>query len=210
MGAETWSELVVMILDGCFMLGLLLLLRCSNTGSNLTELALVFSIGEDLETSLLLGLHGMESSGFLLVRFQHLLLSQLVVSLVHNGLLLSCVQSLEVVWLDTMWGEGRLLGCWVLGHEVVIQSEILVMSSLELLLSHPCGILISLLFGHLCVSLLVCDEHVLSVLVVLSLCSLKQLDEVVLLLGESIISALILLLVERLLADLLGGPVSLL
>ena len=105
LGAETWSLLVIMVLDESFVLGLLLFLCCSDTGSNFTELSLVFSVGKDLKASLLLSLHGKELLSFLLIFLKHFLFSELVGSLIEDSLLLSGVQSLEVVWLNSVWGE---------------------------------------------------------------------------------------------------------
>jgi len=93
------------VLDGGGVLSLLLLLCCSDTGGDLAELSLVFSVGEDLEASLLLGLHGEHLLGVLLVLLEHFLFSELVSSLVENGLLLSGVQPFEVVWLYSVWSK---------------------------------------------------------------------------------------------------------
>jgi len=105
LGAEAWPLLVVVVLDGGGVLGLLLLLCCSDTGGDFTELSLVFSVGEDLEASLLLGLHGEHLFGILLVLLEHFLFSELVCSLVKDGLLLGGVESFEVVWLYSVWGK---------------------------------------------------------------------------------------------------------
>lgn len=210
LGAEAWSLLIVVVLDNSGVLGLLLLLGGSDTGSNLTELSLVFSIGENLEASILLSLHGEESLGFLFVLFKHFLFFKLVGSLVEDGLLLSGVQPLEVVWLHSVWGEGGLLSGWVLGHEVMGEGELFIMSGLELLLTYGSGISISLLLGHLGVGSLVGPLHLDSLSLVLGLGVLKKLAEVILLLGESIVSGSLLLLEELLLTDLLSGPVCLL
>jgi len=189
---------------------LLLFLCCSDTGSDLTELSLVFSVGEDLETSLLLGLHGKHLLGILLVLLEHFLFSELVSSLVEDGLLLSSVKSLEVIGLYSMWSKLGLLASWVLSHERIGQSELLVVCCLELFFAHGGGVSISLLFCHLSVSSLIGDLHLDSLFVVLGLCDFEKLDEMVLLLAESIVSCLFLLLEELLLANLLGGPVGLL
>ena len=105
LGAEAWPLLVVVVLDGGGVLGLLLLLGCSDTGGDFTELSLVFSVGEDLEASLLLGLHGEHLFGILLVLLEHFLFSELVCSLVKDGLLLGGVEPFEVVWLYSVWGK---------------------------------------------------------------------------------------------------------
>lgn len=90
------------------------------------------------------------------------------------------------------------------------QSELFVVCGLELFLSDGGGVSISLLLGQLGVSRLVGDFHLDSLSIVLSLSSFEKFDEVVLLLGKSIVSCSVLLLEELLLANLLGGPVGLL
>ena len=90
------------------------------------------------------------------------------------------------------------------------QSELLVVCGLELFLADGGGISISLLLCQLGVRFRVGNLHLDSLSVVLGLGSFEKFDEMVLLLGESIVSCFFLLLEELLLANLLGGPVSLL
>ena len=208
--AEAWPFLIVWVLEQLIVFSLLLLLSGPYASLHFAEFALVFSVSKDLLASLLLSLHGQQFLSFFFVGLEHLTFSQLVLPLVHYRLLLCCIESLEMIWFNTMRGKARDFSGWVLSHEVVSFCEALVVSSLHLLLSQPSSILISFFLGNLRVGLFICNLHIPSCLIVLGLCLFEQLVEVLCLLVECIISGPFLLFVEFLLPNLLIRPISLL
>ena len=76
----------------------------------------------------------------------------------HTGSLLSA-ESLEVVWLDSMWSKHRLLSLWVLSHKIVVQSIVLLVVTLELSICMLSCLSILLLLCKLAVGISGCLLH---------------------------------------------------
>ena len=81
----------------------------------------------DLKASVVLQLECPEPVFLLTLPLEECLLDDLLVTLVKDGRLLLIIEALEVVWLDSVRGQHRLLGGRVLRHEVIRQSEIHLM-----------------------------------------------------------------------------------
>ena len=118
--------------------------------------------------------------------------------------------TLEVVGLDAVGGEHRLLRGGVLSHEVMVVSMINISSSLELLVCALRNITIPLLLRELHVSVLNRLLHVNAMLRVLVLRVSQELVEVQLLLVVHVLRESRLLRKELSLSDLLVDPVLLL
>ena len=69
---------------------------------NISELAFVLAVGEDLLAAQVLLLLSEQTFGISLLFTRHLGLTHLHLTLIHNSLLLLGVHALEVVGLDTM------------------------------------------------------------------------------------------------------------
>ena len=113
---EGWHFLIIRIGPDLFVLHFLLLLSSTGSICNCTLLLLQFTVGENLLSTQVFLLHGPESLFFLLGFLQHFCLLKLKSSLVHDLLLLFLTESLEVVWLDTVWGS---MDCSVFGSSVI-------------------------------------------------------------------------------------------
>ena len=87
------------------------------------------------------------------------LLDDLLVTLVKDGRLLLVVEALEVVGLDSVRGQHRLLGGRVLGHEIIGQSKIHLMGLLVRPVLPLSQLGVTLLLGELQVVLLGGTEH---------------------------------------------------
>ena len=81
----------------------------------------------DLKASVVLLLQCPEPVFLLSLSLKKCMLNELLVALVKNGRLLLIIETLEVVGLDSVRGQHRLLGGRVLRHEVIRQSEIHLM-----------------------------------------------------------------------------------
>ena len=106
------------------------------------------------------------------------LLDELLVSLVRDGRLLLIIEALEVVGLDSVRSQHRLLGGRVLGHEIIFQSEIHLMCLLVGSVLPLPQLGIPLLLGELQVVLLGGTEHVGSLCLMICLSLLQHLVEV--------------------------------
>ena len=189
---------------------LLLSLRLLHSCCNLSQLSFVLSICKHLHPSLLLSLHCQQLFCLFLICFEHLSLSELIFSLIHDCCLLLRIKAFKMVWLDSVGSKRWLLSSRVFCHEIMGQCKILVMFSLHLLFGHPSYVFIPLLLCHLCICLLVCDFHISSCLSMLLLCFVEKFIEMESLLSESTVSCLLLLFKELLLTNLLRSPVGLL
>ena len=80
----------------------LLFLSRPCTIGNISELAFVLAVGEDLLAAQVLLLLSEQTFGISLLFTRHLGFTHLHLALIHNSLLLLGVHALEVVGLDTM------------------------------------------------------------------------------------------------------------
>ena len=80
----------------------LLFLSSPSTIGNISELAFVLAIGEDLLAAQVLLLLSEQTFSISLLFTHHLGLTHLHLTLIHNSLLLLGVHALEVVGLDTV------------------------------------------------------------------------------------------------------------
>ena len=81
----------------------------------------------DLKASVLLLLQCPEPVFLLSLPLKKCMLDELLVTLVKNGRLLLIIETLEVVGLDSVRGQHRVLGGRVLRHEVNFQRKIHLM-----------------------------------------------------------------------------------
>ena len=119
-------------------------------------------------------------------------------------------ETLEVVRLDAMRSKHGLLGCCVLGHKIMIHGEVHVSRCLQLLIRSLRNVSITLLFGHLGVSVLHGFLYISASLCMGLLSLVKNVVEVFRLLIMSCISESRLVLVKGTFANLLIDPVLLL
>ena len=91
-----------MIFNASFEFVSLLFLSGSSTIGNISELAFVLTIGEDLLAAQVLLLLSEQTFGICLLFTRHLSLTHLHLAFIHNSLLLLSVHALEVVGLDAM------------------------------------------------------------------------------------------------------------
>ena len=91
-----------MIFNASFEFVSLLFLSSPSTIGNISELAFVLAIGEDLLAAQVLLLLSEQTFGICLLFTRHLGFTHLHLALIHNSLLLLSVHALEVVGLDTM------------------------------------------------------------------------------------------------------------
>ena len=117
------------------------------------------AVSKDLLSSEVLLLHGPESLLLLLCLSEHLGFLDLESSLVHHSSSLLGAESLEVVWLDSVWSEHRLLSLWVLSHEIVGQSKVLLVVALELSICVLSSLSVLLLLCKLAVGVSSCLLH---------------------------------------------------
>ena len=91
-----------MISNDGFVFVSLLFLSSPGTIGNISELAFVLTISEDLLAAQVLLLLSKQAFGICLMFTRHLSLTHLHLTLIHNSLLLLGVHALEVVGLDTV------------------------------------------------------------------------------------------------------------
>ena len=132
----------------------LLLLRSTSAVCNIPQATFVLTIGKDLLTAQVLLLLGPHTISILLILFSHLSLPHLHTTLVHHGSCLLGVETLEMVRLDAMWRQHRLLCCRVLCHEVVSIGRVHICGCLKLLVGTLSSVSVSLLFSCLGVGIL--------------------------------------------------------
>ena len=168
------------------------------------------AVSEHLLAAEVLLLHGPHALLIEELLLGHLGLTHLHLALVHDVSLLLGIHTLEVVGLDAVGGEHRLLRGGVLSHEVMVVSMINISSSLELLVCALRNITIPLLLRELHVSVLNRLLHVNAMLRVLVLRVSQELVEVQLLLVVHVLRESRLLRKELSLSDLLVDPVLLL
>lgn len=177
---------------------------------NRSKIFLHFSVVEDLITSYLFELHGVQLVLLLLLLLHHFGLSYLHFSLEINLVNLVLIQSLEVVWFDSMRSQHAHLSLRVLSHEIVVISEL----ELVRLLLCPGLVLLNLplffLLGHDLIDVVRVDLVLRPRLIVLVLRLLQQVIEFQGLLVEQLVNCLIESLLRLLLADLLLAPIPLL
>lgn len=182
--------LVVRVLPLLVMLLLLLLLSRPRSDGHLAARLLHSTVVEHLLSTKVLLLQGPQTGLLLLGLLLHFRFTHLLGSLMHNRSFLVLVKALEVVGLYSMRSEHGLFCCRVFGHKVVGCCE-LDFSSCGLLGGRKRSLVtVTLLAGHLVISLLVVHDHVSPLLGVCLLGLLKQLvvvgvELVSLLLGHS-------------------------
>ena len=96
------GPLIVVIFNASFMFVPLLLLSRPSTIGNISELAFVLAIGEDLLTAQVLLLLGPQAISILLMFAGHLSFTHLHLAFIHNSRHLLLVHAFEVVGLNTM------------------------------------------------------------------------------------------------------------
>jgi hypothetical protein len=106
------------------------------------------------------------------------LLDDLLITLVKDSRLLLIVEALEVVGLDSVRSQHRLLGGWVLGHEIIGLSVIHLMCLLVGPVLPLSQLGIPLLLSELQVVLLGGTEHVGALCLMSGLSLLQYLVEV--------------------------------
>lgn len=168
------------------------------------------SVGEDLLAAQVFLLHGPETLLLLLGLLEHIHFFHLEGTLIHHGSRLFSIESLEVVWLDAVGGQHRLLCLRVLRHEVVIVSEFNIGALLQLLEVSGSAVSVALLLSHLRIGVLHCLLHVNAVLSVSLLRLLKQVVEVGRLVIVGCLREFLLLSVKITFAYLLVDPILLL
>lgn len=177
---------------------------------NRSKIFLHFSVVEDLITSYLFELHGVQLVLLLLLLLHHFGLSNLHFSLEIDLVNLVLIQSLEVVWFDSVRSQHAHLSLRVLSHEIVVISEL----ELVRLLLCPGLVLLNLplffLLGHDLIDVVRVDLVLRPRLIVLVLRLLQQVIEFQGLLVEQLVNCLIESLLRLLLADLLLAPIPLL
>jgi hypothetical protein len=108
-------------------------------------LPLHLSVIQYLHSSHLLLLQGPQLLLLFFLLLHHLLFFELLFPFVHNITLLLIIESLEVIRLNTVIGQLRLSGGWVLGHEIIGQCVV----SLMILLIKPIFFLFRILVSLL-------------------------------------------------------------
>ena len=108
-----------MIFPRSVVLGFLLFLGSSGAVSDLSLFPFHFTIVKDLKASEMLLLESPESLFFFLSIFCRLSLSDLLASLVQDGVPLLLVKTFKVIGLDSVGCKHRLFRRWVLSHEIV-------------------------------------------------------------------------------------------
>jgi len=177
---------------------------------NRSKIFLHFSVVENLITSYLFELHGVQLVLLLLLLLHHFGLSDLHFSLEINLVNLVLIQSLKVVRFDSVWSQHAHLSLRVLSHEIVVISEL----ELVRLLLCPGLVLLNLplffLLGHDLIDVVRVDLVLRPRLIVLVLRLLQQVIEFQGLLVEQLVNCLLESLLRLLLADLLLAPIPLL
>lgn len=199
-----------MIPPGGVILLLLLLLSGLDSLGNHSLLPLHFAVGKDLLSSKMLLLQSPQLFLFSLCFLQHFLFVQLLVSFVQDCLPLLLVKALEVVGLDSVGSQHRLLSGWVLGHEVVVLSEVNLVSGLEQFIAAVFVVGVTLVLSHLGVGISTCLSHFETFALVILLGLRKDVIEVSSLVVDDSVSIFIILLVKLFLPNLLLNPVGLL
>jgi len=177
---------------------------------HITARSLHFSVLQNLLAAQMLLLKGPEFVFFSLGFPQKFLLFDLLGTFVHNGTSLLRVHSLEVVGLDSVISEHRLLGQRVFGHKIMGLSEVHLVSLLVNVVGSLGIISISLRLSHLCVRVLHGFEHGSPLSSVLVLLLSQQFVQVQILRIVSVLVSLSLFSVKFFLSLLLSDPVSLL
>lgn len=178
--------------------------------SHFTQLSFVLAVGQDLVPTEVFLLHCPHALFISLLLFHHFGLSHLHFSLVHDLRSLVGVHALEMIRLDAMGRQHRLLRGRVLRHKVVRACEVHIALRLQLLVGALSVIPIAFLFGQLQVGVLHRALHVRTRGRVLILRIGEKPVEVQRLIVMDLVSESLLLLVELTLADLLLDPVPLL
>ena len=202
--------LVVWVNPSAFLVSGLSSLQLSVLVLHTSMVLLKVSISQDLLTTNVFLLHGVSLILVYLLLLHEAGLLQLLGSLIVDVVDLTLIESLKVVWLDSVVSEHAHFSLRVLSHEVVGGGEgdlfLVEVSPIIVVVS----ISLSLLLGHLLVNFL-CELLVVKpVLVVLTLSLSQNLVEVDGLLVELLVDESLVLFFVLLFPDLLFAPILLL